>query len=68
MRGPTFEIYSTLRLLRSTQWRWRLVASNGEIVGQGEPYSSEYSAIRACRRIRAIAGNADIVNEAGETV
>jgi uncharacterized protein YegP (UPF0339 family) len=43
-----FEIYEA-----SDGWRWRLVGTNGEIVAQGEAYSSESNVRRAIRRMKS---------------
>jgi uncharacterized protein YegP (UPF0339 family) len=44
------------------QWRWSLVAGNGEIVAQGESHTTEADARRAALR----AG--ELLAEAGETL
>ena len=45
-------------------WRWRLVASNGQTVGSsGESFSSRASAQRAAENVKARAGSADVVVE-----
>lgn len=43
------------------QYRWRLVAGNGEIVAVSEAYTTKYSAERSARNVREIAGSAQIV-------
>lgn len=45
-----FEIYRDA----ASQWRWRLKAANGRIVGDGgEGYASKSNAQRACERARS---------------
>jgi len=44
------------------EWRWRLVARNGEIVAiGGEAYASKYNAIRAIETFRAALAAAPVV-------
>ena len=53
-----FEIYQD----SGGNWRWRLVASNGQNVGSsGESFASKANAIRAAENVRDSAGNAQIV-------
>lgn len=51
MRTPKFQIYRD----HAWQWRWRLVAGNGEIVAASEGYVSRYNAERSARRVKEIA-------------
>lgn len=44
------------------QYRWRLVASNGEIVAVSESYIAKYSAKRSAERVKQIAFLAIIVD------
>ena len=45
-------------------WRWRLVASNGQTVGSsGESFSSRANAQHAAENVKARAGGADVVVE-----
>ncbi|MFH0988264.1 MAG: DUF1508 domain-containing protein [Parcubacteria group bacterium] len=53
-----FEIFQDL----SNQYRWRLVARNGEIVANSEAYTAKYSAIRSAERVKVLAGVASIVD------
>jgi uncharacterized protein YegP (UPF0339 family) len=52
-----FEIYMD----RVAQYRWRLIAGNGEIVATSEGYTTEYSARRSAERVRTLAVTARIV-------
>jgi len=40
------------------EFRWRLVAGNGEPVAASEGYTTRYSAERSARRVKEIAGSA----------
>lgn len=58
--APRFEIYHTLPALPpgngakpKKQYRWRLVASNGEIIASGESHTRLQDAIRAIETVRA---------------
>jgi len=44
----------------SGQYRWRLVAGNGEIVASSEAYTTHYSAKRSAERVKALAAYAII--------
>lgn len=44
------------------QYRWRLVASNGEKVAASEGYTSKQSAINSAHRVKILAGTAEIVD------
>jgi uncharacterized protein YegP (UPF0339 family) len=45
------------------EWRWRLVASNGEIIADGgEGYASKSDAKRAVERVRTHAPDADVLD------
>lgn len=55
-----FEIYRTTPLLRRPEWRWRLKATNGEIIASGEGYRNKADAIKACDLIRDHAAHATI--------
>lgn len=46
----------------SHQYRWRLIASNGEIVAVGEAHTTKYGAIRSAERVKQIAYWANIVD------
>lgn len=55
--GPTFELYQD----RADEWRWRLVASNGNIVADSaEGYASKQGAERGIRSVKRIAPGADV--------
>lgn len=45
---------------RAGQYRWRLVAANGEIVAVSEAYTTKQNAIRSARLVKALAGQAFI--------
>lgn len=51
-----FEVYQS-----GTGFRWRLKASNGEIVASGEEYTSKEGAKKGCAAVRHAANDADIV-------
>lgn len=56
MAGPKVEIYpSAVAADAPAQWRWRLVAGNGEIVASGEAYVSRAHAIRGVMTMLEIA-------------
>jgi uncharacterized protein len=44
------------------QYRWRLIAGNGEIVATSEGYTTKYSAQRSAERVKQIAYSAIIVD------
>jgi uncharacterized protein YegP (UPF0339 family) len=53
-----FEIYADA----SGNWRWRLVASNGQTVAtSGESFASKANARAAAENIKTRAGSADVV-------
>jgi uncharacterized protein YegP (UPF0339 family) len=53
-----FEIYADA----SGQYRWRLIAANGQnVASSGESFSSKANAIRAAENVRDNAGSATIV-------
>lgn len=45
---------------RAGQHRWRLVASNGEIVANSEAYTTKYSAKRSALRVKELADDASV--------
>lgn len=55
-KNPSFEVYESFH--GKPEWRWRLYARNGEIVAQGEGFTSARDARRAVaavkRAVRAI--------------
>lgn len=64
MTHPKFEVYEVKKDEGTPEWRWRLVAVNGEIVSQGEAHGSRRDAIRAALRVADIASEADVVTVA----
>lgn len=49
-----FQIYQQIGgLLGSGQWRWRLVAPNGEIVAQGESYARKEDCLHAIDLVKS---------------
>ena len=57
---PKFQVYMD----RVGQYRWRLIARNGEIVAVSEDYISRYNAKRSAELIKAIAPNAIVIDVA----
>lgn len=57
-----FVVYKDL----AGQYRWRLVANNGEKVAASEAYVSKQNAIRSAQRVRILAGNAAIVENSAK--
>lgn len=56
-RKPTFELYQD----RADEWRWRLVATNGNIIADsGEGYQSKQGAKRGIESVRGAAPKADV--------
>lgn len=53
-----FQIYRDV----AGQYRWRLVAANGEIVAVSEAYTIKYSAELSARRVKILAPIAIIVD------
>ncbi len=52
-----FEVYTD----RAGEHRWRLKASNGEIVATSEGYKTRYSAKYSAQKVKEWAGSASIV-------
>lgn len=52
-----FQVYES----RDGQYRWRLVAANGEIVATSEGYVSRSNAKRSAQRVQEIAPIAQIM-------
>jgi uncharacterized protein YegP (UPF0339 family) len=53
-----FEVYAD----SSGNWRWRLVASNGQTVAtSGEAFASKANAKAAAENVKARAGSAEVV-------
>jgi len=56
MRAARFEVFPD----NAGEWRFRLVAGNGEIVATSEGYTTPSNAQRAIRRIQETAPDAEI--------
>jgi len=55
----TFQVYEDA----AAEWRWRLVAANGEIIADsGEGYASKRNAREAAERVAAYAPDADVLD------
>lgn len=50
-----FEVYQS-----NDGYRWRLKAGNGEIVANGEVYSTKEAAKTGCEAVKSAASDADI--------
>ncbi len=46
------------------EYRWRLVARNGEIVASSEGYTTQYSAFRSAETVKNLASHATIQRNA----
>lgn len=57
MNGPRFEVYQD----EAGEFRWRLVAANGEIVASGEGHTRLEDAERAIETVRELAASAAVV-------
>ncbi|ERJ06190.1 hypothetical protein HLRTI_001819 [Halorhabdus tiamatea SARL4B] len=54
-----FEVYRD----RADEWRWRLVASNGEIIADSaEGYAAKQGAQRGIESVKRVAGDAPVVD------
>lgn len=54
---PTFEVYED----NAGEWRWRLVATNGNIIADsGEGYVSKQGAKRGIRSVKTAAPDAQV--------
>jgi uncharacterized protein YegP (UPF0339 family) len=51
-----FEVYEA----QDGEWRWRLIARNGEIVASGEGYKTRNGAIRGTEALRRAAAQARV--------
>ena len=61
-----FEIYSSGTGLMSLQWRWRLVASNGEIIADSaEGYVSKFDCEYAIGLVRSTSQATPLVDVSG---
>jgi uncharacterized protein YegP (UPF0339 family) len=59
-RDARFEVYQD----SAGEWRWRLVAANGNIIADsGEGYASKQGAKRGIRSVKASAPEAQVVVE-----
>ena len=56
MGTPRFVIYKDI----AGEWRWRLKATNGEIVATSEGYTSKQSAVNSAYRVKEIAAAAKV--------
>ncbi|GAA0238225.1 HVO_2922 family protein [Haladaptatus pallidirubidus] len=57
-KKPRFELYQDT----ASEWRWRLVVSNGNIIADsGEGYASKQGAERGIQSVKISAPNADVV-------
>jgi hypothetical protein len=50
------------------QYRWRLVANNGEKVAASEAYVSKQGALNSAQRVKILAASANIVDNTAELV
>lgn len=55
---PRFEVYRSGLIRR--EWRWRLVAGNGEIIASGEGYRERRACLVGIDRVRGLAPGAAI--------
>ena len=59
MRSYKFEIYKD----KNNQYRFRIVASNGRIVGDsGESYRTKYFCLKNIKRLKEMISNAEIID------
>lgn len=54
---PKYEVYPDDK----SEWRWRLIAGNGEIVSSGEGYKTRNGAVRGTEAHTRIANRARLV-------
>lgn len=59
MNGPRFEVYQDA----AGEYRWRLVAGNGEVVASGEGHTRREDAERAVETVRELAAVATLERE-----
>lgn len=52
-----FELYSD----KAGQWRFRLKASNGQVIASGQGYQSKQSALAGIQSVRTNAADAELV-------
>ena len=50
------------------QYRWRLVANNGEKVAASEAYVSKQGALNSAQRVKILAASANIMDNTAELV
>lgn len=55
-----FEIYRDV----SQQYRWRLIANNGEKVAASEAYVSKQGAVDSANRVKILAASATVIDKA----
>jgi uncharacterized protein YegP (UPF0339 family) len=53
----------SVRKSTNSQFYWRIVASNGQVLATSETYTAKQSAISACESVKASASSAPIVDE-----
>lgn len=59
---PRFELFVD----NAEEWRWRLVAANGEIIADSaEGYVSKQGAKRGIDSVKRVAGDATVVDTSG---
>jgi uncharacterized protein YegP (UPF0339 family) len=59
-RGARFELFED----SAGEWRWRLVAANGNIIADsGEGYTTKQGAKRGIRSVKANAPDAPVTDE-----
>jgi len=62
MPGARFELFVDA----ADEWRWRLVAANGNIIADsGEGYNSKQGAKRGIESVKRVAGDAEIEEQGG---
>jgi uncharacterized protein YegP (UPF0339 family) len=60
---PRFELFNDT----AGEWRWRLVATNGEIIADsGEGYTSKQGAKRGIESVKRVAEDATVVERSDE--
>ena len=54
--------FEILKSSAAQPYRWRIVASNGQVLATSENYASKQSAKSACESVKKSAGAAEIVD------
>ncbi len=54
--------FEILKSSAAQPYRWRIVATNGQVLATSENYASKQSAKSACESVRKSAGSADLVD------